>query len=175
MPQNPIPLPPEAATALAQGNLIRAIKLLRASTGLGLLEAKRAVEAHAAQLRTGATTSGAALSSASMPGANVNPGPARFVFPEAAGSAIAHGDLITAIALLRSANPQLDLKTAKDAVDHFRREIPPARNASQPKTQAHYSARVPTVMAGDGDSHAWLLGVIAFALLALGWWLFGGA
>jgi ribosomal protein L7/L12 len=162
MSPNASPLPPEAAAALARGELIQAIKLLRASTGLGLKDAKDAVEAYAAQRKPGP--------SQSTPGASN-----RFVFPEAATAAIERGDFITAIAMLRSANPQLDLKTAKEAVDHFRRGMPASRNASQPKVQAQYSARVPTVMAGDRGSHVWLLGVIVVALVALAWWLFSGA
>jgi len=162
MSPNASPLPPEAAAALARGELIQAIKLLRASTGLGLKDAKDVVEAHAARRTPGP--------SPSPPGASN-----RFVFPEAAAAAVARGDFITAIAQLRSANPQLDLKTAKEAVDHFRRGMPASRNASQPKVQAQYSARVPTVMAGDRGSHVWLLGVIVVALVALAWWLFSGA
>ena len=40
-------LPPEVIQALERGKLIEAIKLLRNSRGLGLREAKEAVEAHA--------------------------------------------------------------------------------------------------------------------------------
>lgn len=40
------PLPPEAAQAMARGNKIEAIKLVREHTGLGLKEAKELVEAH---------------------------------------------------------------------------------------------------------------------------------
>jgi ribosomal protein L7/L12 len=161
MSPNASPLPPEAAAALARGELVQAIKLLRASTGMGLKDAKDAVEAHAARRESGALPS---------PAASDNSG--KFVFPEAAGAAVARGDFITAIAMLRSANPRLDLKTAKDAVDRYRQSASPARNASQPKVQAQYSARVPTVMAGDRGSHAWLLAVIVIALAALAYWVF---
>lgn len=48
------PLPPEAAQAMARGNKIQAIKLVREHTGLGLKEAKDLVEAHEeASPRTG--------------------------------------------------------------------------------------------------------------------------
>ena len=40
------PLPPQAAQAMAHGNKIEAIKLVREHTGLGLKEAKDLVEAH---------------------------------------------------------------------------------------------------------------------------------
>ena len=171
MSPNVSSLPPEAAAALARGELIQAIKILRASTGLGLKDAKQAVEAYAAQRKPGPSPSIAGAAAPS--GANTAP-PHGFVFPEAAGAAVARGDFVTAIAMLRSANPQLDLKTAKDAIDHLRGGTPASRNASQPKMQAQYSARVPTVMAGDRGSHVWLLGVVAAALAALAWWLFGG-
>lgn len=40
MPPSDIRLPPEAAAALARGELILAIKIMREATGLGLKEAK---------------------------------------------------------------------------------------------------------------------------------------
>ena len=42
-------LPPEAKVALQNGNKIEAIKIVRESRGLGLKEAKDAVEAHVAR------------------------------------------------------------------------------------------------------------------------------
>lgn len=41
----PHPLPPDVLAALQRGNKIEAIKLMRQATGLGLKEAKDAVEA----------------------------------------------------------------------------------------------------------------------------------
>jgi hypothetical protein len=43
------PLPLEAATLLAEGRLIEAIKVVRKAEGLGLREAKERVDAHIAQ------------------------------------------------------------------------------------------------------------------------------
>ena len=45
MPIPSDPLPPEVLNALQRGNKIKAIKLLRQSTGLGLKEAKDLVDA----------------------------------------------------------------------------------------------------------------------------------
>lgn len=45
----PVTLPPDALSALSQGRLIDAIKATRLATGLGLKEAKEAVEAYLAQ------------------------------------------------------------------------------------------------------------------------------
>lgn len=46
-------LPPEVQTALARGQKIEAIKLLREARGMGLKEAKEAVEAHETEGRLG--------------------------------------------------------------------------------------------------------------------------
>ncbi len=46
-------LPPEVQAALARGQKIEAIKLLREARGMGLKEAKEAVEAHGAEGRLG--------------------------------------------------------------------------------------------------------------------------
>ena len=47
MPDPHPPLPPEALAALGRGDKIGAIKIVRAAHGIGLKEAKDAVEAHA--------------------------------------------------------------------------------------------------------------------------------
>jgi ribosomal protein L7/L12 len=161
MPPTPVTLPPEVAAALARGQPVLAIRLLREATGMGLKDATDAVQSHAMRQPSGT----AAASSGASGG---------FVFPEAAAAAVARGDLIAAIAMLREANPRLDLKAAKDAVGHFRRDTRPS-NAAQSKVQVHYPARVPTVMAGDRGSHGWILGVVAVAIAALVWWFVGGA
>ena len=162
MPPTPIPLPPEAAAALARGQPVLAIRLLREATGMGLKDARDAVQSHAMRSSPGTPASSSGTSGG-------------FVFPEAAAAAVARGDFIAAIAMLREANPRLDLKAAKDAVSHFRQGTPSPSKALQPKIQPHYPARVPTVMAGDRGSHGWILGVVAVAIAALVWWLVGGA
>lgn len=46
MPEDPVKLPPDAIAALMRGNMIEAIKCVRNATGLGLKEAKDAVDFH---------------------------------------------------------------------------------------------------------------------------------
>ncbi len=48
-PAGPVPLPPDAISALSRGRLIDAIKATRLASGLGLKESKDAVEAYLAQ------------------------------------------------------------------------------------------------------------------------------
>jgi ribosomal protein L7/L12 len=149
-----IPLPPEAAAALARGEVVLAVKLVREATGLGLKEAHDAVRMHATGLP--------AAASAQSPGG--------FVFPDAATAAIARGDFIQAIAQLREANPWLDLKSAKDAVDSVRRgDAKTAHRGAMPARP-----RVPTVVHGDSGRNGWLLLVVAAAVAAFAWWWTGG-
>lgn len=169
MPPNAIELPPDAAEALARGQPVRAIKLLRQATGLSLKDARDAVDA-AARAQRGAR----------MPGriTGVDRASPGFVLPPGAAAAIARGRFIEAIALLRGANPQLDLKSAQDAVDAYLH--PPSEAASPPArrdVRARASpARVPTVVAGDSGGSPWLLALVLLALVAvLAWWLGGGA
>lgn len=151
-----IELPPEAAAALARGEVMLAVKLVREATGVGLKEAHDAVRAHA---------TGVPAASARSPGG--------FVFPDAAAAAVARGDFIAAIAQLREANPWLDLKSAKEAVDGLRRrDVAPAKAAHRGAMPAR--PRVPTVVHGDSGRHGWLLAVLAAVLAAFAWWLGGG-
>ena len=96
--------PPAALDALNAGNKIEAIKLVREATGLGLKEAKDAVERleagempylppHAPQLDRGA-------------------------FPLAAASALQNGKLIDAIRIVREARG-IGLKDAKKEVERY--------------------------------------------------------
>lgn len=164
MSSSSIQLPPDAVAALARGRMIEAVKIVRAATGLGLKEAKDAVDAYAAAQRSGAS-----------PGLPGNGAPGKFVFPQAAADAIARGELVAAIALLREANPALGLAAAKEAVDRIRAGGAPPPAAAASRKMPMHSQRVPTVVAGDSGSHGWLLLVLAVALVALGWWLFGSA
>jgi ribosomal protein L7/L12 len=123
MPQ-PQTLPPEVIQALERGQLIEAIKLLRQARGLGLAEAKHAVEAHAR-------------------GAQPRPGQAGMAHAGQSGEvmeALRSGNKIEAIKRMR-ANTGLGLKEAKEAVDALEGnfsveqrpglapgEVPPARS-----------------------------------------------
>jgi ribosomal protein L7/L12 len=103
------PLPPDVLAALQCGNTIEAIKLLRASTGLGLKEAKDVIDAH--------------FQGKPMPGIgqSTTPGTA---LPASVIAALQRGKKIEAIGLLREQSG-LGLKEAKDAVDAYQREQSP--------------------------------------------------
>jgi ribosomal protein L7/L12 len=98
-------LPPEVIQALERGKLLEAVKLLRKTRGLGLAEAKQALEAHG----RGLMKRGAAAA-AEAPG------------PEHAGQrgdvmeALQAGNKIEAIRRMRESTG-MGLKEAKEAVD----------------------------------------------------------
>lgn len=157
MAQSEIRIPPEAIAALRQGRTVEAIKLLRAATGLSLKDAKDAVEAQIGHIY--ASRRGQANERA--------PEPTGIAFPQDAAEALARGEVIEAIKRLRTANPQFDLKTAKDLVDKHRH----ATRASAP--MAVQPKRIPTVVEGDRGGHGWLWLVALAAVFAL-WYLFSG-
>src|SRR5690606_9059025 len=160
MSSNSFQLPPDAVTALARGELVAAVKAVRDATGMSLKDAHDLVRAHA-------NRPGGARVDAS--------GRVEFEFPPAAAAAVARGELVEAIALLREANPQLSLKTAKDAVDHVRRGALPTADQPVEKALSEYPPRVPTVVAGDRGSRGWLtiMLVVVFGVFLL--WLLGVA
>jgi ribosomal protein L7/L12 len=95
-------LPPEVIEALERGKLIEAIKLLRASKGLGLKAAKDAVEAHARGRARGAAAEAAPPAHAGQQGGVME--------------ALQAGNKIEAIKRMRE-NTGMGLKEAKEAVD----------------------------------------------------------
>src|SRR3546814_10664595 len=97
-----------------------------------------------------------------------------FEFPPAAAAAVARGELVEAIALLRAANPQLSLKNARDAVEHVRRGALPTADQPVEKVLSEYPQRVPTVVAGDSRSRGWLTVVLALVFAGFVRWLLGG-
>src|SRR4051794_19566554 len=103
--QNPQPLPPEVITALKNGKLIEAIKLMRAMSGnIDLAQAKKAIEQHLDRSKVAKATVGEAFGSlAQIP---------------AVADALRKGNKIEAIRVLR-AKTGLGLKEAKDAIDRF--------------------------------------------------------
>jgi len=122
MAQNP--LPAQVQQALERGHLIEAIKLLREASGLGLAEAKHAIEAHANRVPE--------------PGGGGIQAPPSM--PIEAVAALQRGNKIEAIRLYRAHN-RVDLKQAKEAVDAFEAssptpaapglapgEVPPSKN-----------------------------------------------
>ncbi len=92
-------LPANVLDAARRGNTIEAIKLLRESTGLGLKEAKDAIDAYARGNSLPAATSASAVP-----------------IPASVAEALRRGNKIEAIKLLRE-QAGLGLKEAKDAVE----------------------------------------------------------
>lgn len=160
MSSNSFQLPPAATAAMARGEVAAAVKAVREATGMSLKDAHDLVRAHA-------NRPGGASVDAS--------GRVEFEFPPAAAAAVARGEFVNAIALLREANPQLNLKAAKDVVDHVRRGALPTADQPVEKALSQYPPRIPTVVAGDRGSRGWLMGmlVVVFAVFVL--WLLGGA
>lgn len=156
MAQGEIRIPPEAIAALRQGRTIEAIKHLREATGLDLRRAKAAIDAHMARIERGQAKP-----------ALERPAESGVAFPQDAAEALARGDLIDAIKRLRDANPQFDLKTAKELVEKHKHSA----KASAP--MAASQKRVPTVVEGDRGSHGWLW-LVALAAIFAFWYLFSG-
>lgn len=102
----PSALPEDVRAALVDGQKIEAIRLLRERTGLGLAEAKAAVE------------------SGSLPDAEAERGFAAPLPPEVS-AAVAAGNKVHAIKLLRRAKG-IGLKQAKDIVDEASRTRTPS-------------------------------------------------
>ena len=128
------PLPADVRDAVARGQTIEAIKLLRAATRLGLKDAKDAIDAH---VRGG----GGGL-----------PPPARgAALPPSVVEAMARGDKIDAIRLLRE-QTGLGLKAAKDAVEA-------GHQVAGATLRTHSTGEVPR---GSGTL-AWVVAVLVIA------------
>ena len=104
MPNAQTPFSSDVLAALKRGDTLTAIKLLRASTGLGLKEAKQAIDAHLGIHSASASTA--------VPPRTAQPG----TLPQSVVAAMQSGNTIEAIKLLRE-QTGLGLKDAKDAVD----------------------------------------------------------
>jgi len=139
-------LPANVLAALARGHTVEAIKLLRESTGLGLKEAKEAIDRHVAGRPAGVATA--------IPPTHVSPAS----LPPAVVAALQQGNKIEAIRLLRE-KTGLGLKDAKDAVESFRGPSTTAAGLRAP-------GEVPRSTRG-----AWLLAALA-AIAAVGYFLF---
>ena len=131
------PLPDNVLQALQQGQTIEAIKLLRLATGLGLKEAKDAVDAHMQGLPV------------SVPVAQ----PADQL-PASVMTALQSGNKIEAIKLLRE-QTGLGLKEAKDAVEGMA--------IGKTGGTGHY----PTIeKPKSGNGLLWLIGLVALGFAA---------
>jgi ribosomal protein L7/L12 len=126
-----IPLPANVLDAVARGNAVEAIKLLRAATGLGLKEAKDAIDAHV-------RGTPAHLSSSAPAGP----------LPPSVVEALTRGNKIEAIKLLRR-HTGLGLKEAKEAVEA-------SQQGADAKLREHSPGEVPKA----GTTIAWVVALL---------------
>ncbi|WP_369979725.1 hypothetical protein [Xanthomonas bundabergensis] len=154
---------PDIAEALARGEIIKAIKLLRAQSGMDLGSAKRQVDAW---LQAGAAQTVAEMlnrhAGTASPAAAAPAGAQADALPPAALLALSQGQLLQAIKLTRQQHPGMRLREAKELVERYR-----DRNAPRAGTR-------PTVAGGDRPG-AWLWGMLLLLLAAAAafWWLRG--
>lgn len=109
---SPTPLPPEVVAAIQSGHTIEAIKLLRERTGLGLTEAKQAVDHYVLSQATPREARAAGTS-----------------LPPAAIQALQSGNKIEAIRLVRE-HSGLGLAEAKYLVDSHSATTEPSSSVS---------------------------------------------
>lgn len=156
-----VAISPEAAAAVARGDLIAAIKLVRDSNGkIELRLAKEAVEAwRDSRPLPSASVITPASSPASAPSAHGS-------LPAAALLALSQGKTIEAIKILHQSG--LDLRTAKERVEAHLHARPPTvatqrpNNAATTRPSVAAAARPPTVQHDDSDRR-----VVVIALLAV--------
>lgn len=149
------PFPSQVAAALARGDTIQAIRLIRESGGQGLREAL-AVEAHSARQHGGH----ASVASDAQ---------------DAIRTALQQGGAIEAIKRMRQANPGMDPRSAKHAVDALRRHasMASAGTATKARVVQAKAERTPTVVEGDHGGHGVVFLAIAVAMGAFAWWWLG--
>ena len=158
-------LPPDVLDALRRGRTIEAIKRLRKATGLGLAEAKTLVE-HARAL--------AAAAPAHAPHEfGQNPDDGR-VLPDAVQHALARGDKVGAVKLLRE-RTGLGLNEARKRIEAFdgttsfpdsvpRAEAPRVEPVSESLVQPRAGGMAPGEVA-NSNAGLWIV-VLAAATLA---------
>lgn len=161
-----VPLPPAAVEALRSGRRIDAVRIVREEMGLGLAQAKVMVDHHA----TLGSTWRAGVVHADTGSMTYASDRGELVFSQEAADALARGEVLDAIRALRAANPHLDLKSARQALEQYG-----DTSGSQARpTGLPRSPRVPTVVEGDRGGARSLL-VMVFVVLAVAtWWLFAG-
>ena len=135
MATKPDPLPPEVRDAIARGDALEAIKLLRRRTGVGLKEAKHVVE------HGGLGAAGFAPAS-----------PASTTLSAPVIDALRRGDKIDAIKLLRS-ETGLGLKEAKDAIERSPHDL-----------HSIASMRSPGEVPRSSGAAWWLVAAVVLAL-----------
>jgi ribosomal protein L7/L12 len=136
-------LPQEAIAALESGNVIEAIKIVRERTGLGLKEAKEAVEAY------GNAPDGRTVAARPQGAAGV---------PPAAVARLEAGDFIGAIRITREALG-IGLKDAKETVERHLAGHPETRSRLDAVNASRRKAAFMNLLV------AVALGVVIYALL----------
>ncbi|MCW0437057.1 hypothetical protein [Xanthomonas sacchari] len=162
---NPNPPPPQVADALAQGQIIKAIKLLRAHSGMDLRSAKEQVDAWllAGAARTVTEMLDRHASAAAAGATPATSAPAQTPteerrLPPAAELALRRGERRTAAKLVFEHYPDMSLREALEMVQRHLRSAPTLGAAS-------------TVAAGDrGGAWRWVLLALLLAAAAA-WWL----
>lgn len=145
----------QVIAALSRGDRIQAIKLLRQAGGKGLKEAMIALDAYAAR-QAGNTASPR----------------------DAMAAALRDGNTIEAIKRMREANPGMDLRSAKDAVEALqhgdRPATAPSAASTKPAVQAHVK-RTPTVVEGDSGGVGIIITMLVIAAAAVAWFFLKAA
>jgi len=154
---------PAIAEALARGEIIKAIKLLRDQSGMDLRSAKQQVDAW---LQAGAAQTVTEMlnrhAGGTPPQAATSTGAEADRLPPAALLALGQGQLLQAIKLTREQHPGMGLREAKELVERYR-----DRNAPRAGTP-------PTVAGGDRQG-AWLWAMLVLLLAAaVGFWVLRG-
>ena len=164
-----IKFPAEAVVAMVRGERLQAIKLVReANPGMDLIGAMQAVDAHDLGRKYLHEESGLQAHDVTHAG-----------LPEAAVDAIARGQLIQAIKIVRQTKG-LGLKEAKDLVDQHREEASAAsmsRIGGQSSARATSSvvggARTTSTISADSKRFGWLWPLFAVICFAAAWLLLG--
>lgn len=151
-----IHIPIAVHAALQRGEVIEAIRLLREGTGLGLREARDAVEA--LQRIGGGITSMEIEPGAHGAGAHGSQHAHELRLPPEVVKALSQGNVIEAIKRLRALQP-MALRDAKALVERH-------RQATKPR-------HTPTVAPGDSGGGLWMWIVLALIAIA-GWMWWGG-
>lgn len=151
-------IPPQVATLLAANRKIEAIKLvLDSNPGLGLRAAKDAVEGYQSNRQSAAVASTARTAAAAQSSGAGQVGD----FPQAARQAIAAGNRILAIKIVREAYG-LDLRSAMQRVDAYSEEHAPDADDDADAGRASATANLPAevvalILGGDRGRAAQLL------------------
>lgn len=152
----------QISEALARGDALAALRLMRQAGTHGLKDALQA-----AQVQAKAQAQQAMQQRDGQGGTGLE---------HKVREALQSGDPLTAIRRLRAANPGMTLRDAKLAVDAMRRNAGDASAATAGKafTMRARAERTPTVQEGDHGGYAVVFFAVAAALAALAWWWLGG-